>query len=97
MQRSCLVKVKRMAHFDKGLCGRTVEAIEQPIAASASSLFGVLERLCEVRNIRALRGSQNSFTVFSRSSITVSITCDHTQLEANEQGRFCKNLGDRSC
>ena len=52
MQRSCLVK--RMAHFDKGLCGRTVEAIEQPIAASASSPFGVLERLCEVRNIRCL-------------------------------------------
>ena len=28
---------------EDGQCGRTVEAIEQPIAASASSPFGVLE------------------------------------------------------
>jgi hypothetical protein len=30
---------------EDGQCGRTVEAIEQPIAASACSPFGVLERV----------------------------------------------------
>ena len=73
--------------------GRTVEAIEQQIAAPAPSHFGVLESLCLVHHSRYRACWSEVLSVFARSSIT----CDHTQLEANEQGRFCKTLGDRSC
>ena len=38
--------------LEEGQCGRTVEAIEQPIAAPVSSHFGVLERLCLVHDSR---------------------------------------------
>jgi hypothetical protein len=78
---------------EEGQCGRTVESIEQPIVASAFSPFGVLESLCLVHHSRYRECWSEVLSVFARSSIT----CDHIQLEANEQGRFCKNLGDRSC
>ena len=81
--------------LEEGQCGRTVEAIEQPIAAPAfTSHFGVLERLCLVHHSRCRACWSEALSVFAMSS---SIACDHTQLEAHEQGRFCKTLGDRLC
>jgi hypothetical protein len=47
----------RCGRREKGQCGRTVEAIEQPITAPASSHFGVLERVqlpADVHRLSAL-------------------------------------------
>ena len=60
-----------------GQYGKTVEAIdEQPITASASSPFGVLERLCGVQ--RLLRGRAIQYPLLAKYSTIVSHNGIHT-------------------